>query len=53
MKINPDTDEIIDIYDTVALAARMNNCDSSAIVKVCKGTRKFCGGFKWKYFKDE
>jgi hypothetical protein len=48
-KINKDTNEIIEIYDTIALAARENNCDNSAISKVCNGTRNSCGGFKWKY----
>lgn len=40
---------ILNIYDTLALAARENNCDSSGISKVCKGKRNTCGGFKWKY----
>lgn len=53
VKIDPNTNEIIDIYDTAALASRMNNCDSSAIIKVCKGRRNFCGGFKWRYFEEE
>lgn len=40
---------ILAIYDTLALAARENNCDSSGISKVCKGIRNKCGGFKWQY----
>lgn len=44
-----EQDNIIKIYDTIALAARENNCDSSGITKVCKNIRKKCGGFKWKY----
>ncbi len=48
-KINKDTKEVIDIYDTIALAARENNCDASAICKVCAGKRKTCGGFIWEY----
>lgn len=51
-KINKIDNNIIAIYDTVALAARENNCDSSAIVKVCKGTRNTCGGFKWRYIDE-
>lgn len=43
------TNKVIKIYDTIALAARENNCDSSAISKVCKGIRQSCGGFKWRY----
>lgn len=49
LKINPLTDQIIDSYDSIALAARENSCDSSGISKVCKGKRNMCGGFKWRY----
>ena len=48
-KISLDTNEIIQIYDTMALAARENNCDSSAISKVCRGVRNKAGGYKWAY----
>lgn len=44
-----DKNEILNIYDTLALAARENNCDSSGISKVCRGLRNKCGGFSWKY----
>lgn len=40
---------ILEIYDTLALAARENNCDSSGISKVCRGIRNKCGGYSWKY----
>ena len=46
------TNEIIEIYDTIALAARENNCDNSAISKVCRGLRNKCGGFKWQYIEN-
>lgn len=52
-KIDLKTNEIIEIYDTIALAARMNSCDSSAISKVCRGIRNQCGNFKWKYIEKE
>lgn len=39
----------IQIYDSIALAAIDNNCDASGISKVCKKKRNKCGGFKWKY----
>lgn len=52
-KIDLQTNEIIEIYDTIALAARMNNCDSSAISKVCRGLRNKSGNFKWKYIEKE
>lgn len=51
-KIDLATDEIIDTYDTIALAARENNCDSSAISKVCRGLRSKSGGYKWKYIDN-
>ena len=47
-KINENND-ILEIYDTIALAARENNCDPSGISKVCKNIRKKCGGFQWCY----
>lgn len=50
-KINIETNEIIIIYDSIALASRENNCDSSAIAKVCRGKRQTCGGFRWKYIE--
>ena len=52
-KIDSQTNKIIEIYDTIALAARMNNCDSSAISKVCRGIRNKCGNFKWRYIEKE
>ena len=48
-KIDKDTNEILAIYDSIALASRENSCDNSAISKVCRGKRSLCGGFKWKY----
>lgn len=44
-----DNDNIIMIYDSVALAANACKCDASGISKVCNGKRNKCGGFKWKY----
>ena len=43
---------ILEIYATIALAARENNCDSSAISKTCRGLRNTCGGFYWKYVTE-
>lgn len=48
-KIDLLTNEVLNTYSTIALAARENNCDPSGITKVCKGKRNSCGGFKWKY----
>lgn len=44
-----DNNNILQTYDSVALAASDNNCDASAISKVCNGKRNKCGGFKWMY----
>ena len=48
-KLDLKTKEILMTYDSIALAARENNCDNSGISKVCRGTRKHCGGYGWKY----
>lgn len=48
-KIDLKTNEILEIYDTIALAARENNCDNSAISKVCRKQRNKCGGYRWEY----
>ena len=52
-KIDLKTNNIIQIYDTIALAARENNCDNSGISKVCRGLRNKCGGYFWKYIDDK
>ena len=44
-----ENNEILEIYDSISLAAEANHCDASAISKVCNGKRNKCGGFKWKY----
>lgn len=48
-KIDMETFEILETYDSAALAARENSCDASGIIKVCRGKRKSCGGFIWSY----
>lgn len=50
-KCDIHTEKILAVYDTIALASRENNCDSSGISKVCRGKRNACGGFKWKYIE--
>lgn len=52
-KIDLQTNEILEEYSTIALAARENNCDPSCISKVCRGIRKRAGGFSWKYIDKE
>lgn len=48
-KIDLKTNEILTIYDSIALAARENQCDASGISKVCRGIRNTTKGYKWKY----
>lgn len=52
LKIDMKSNQILEAYDSTALAARENNCDASGIAKVCRGKRKSCGGFNWKYKED-
>lgn len=49
VKLDKKTSEELEIYPSAAEAGRKNNCDSSSIIKVCKGTKNSCGGYKWKY----
>lgn len=37
------------VYNGTKEAGRLNNLDSSSIAKVCRGERKTCGGFHWRY----
>ena len=48
-KYDLKTDELLQEYESVALASRENNCDASGISKTCRGKRGHCGGFKWRY----
>ena len=47
-KIDPKTHEIIAIYATVKDAESANG-NSRHISEVCKGKRKTCKGYEWKY----
>ena len=49
VKLDKDTLEELDVYESTADAGRKNGCDSSGIAKVCRGVRNICGGYKWKY----
>lgn len=48
MQLDTD-DNVIQIYDSVADAERMNGFNHSNIVNVCNGKHKTAYGFKWKY----
>ena len=47
-KIDIQTNNIIKIYNSIAEAER-DNGNTRHIAQVCKGKRKTCKGFKWKY----
>ena len=48
-----DDNNILQIYESIAIAAKENKCDASGIAKVCNGKRNKCGGFKWQYLKKQ
>lgn len=50
-QIDPNTDEIIHIFSSVAEAEKATG-NSKHIGSVCTGKRKTAKGFKWKYVKD-
>lgn len=41
--------ELIEIFDSVALAAKKVKCPSNQISHVCLGTQKTCRGYIWKF----
>lgn len=49
LKIDLQTQEILDIYESISAAARAVQCNSSSISRVCSGEKKTCCGFGWKY----
>lgn len=52
-KIDKNTNEILDIYESAAEAGKQNNCDASGISKVCRGIRTTCGNYKWRYYEND
>ena len=40
------------IYDSTRQASRCLNLDHSAIAKVCRGVKKTCGGYHFKYIEE-
>lgn len=47
-KLDKDTGEILAVYSSIA-EAEAENGNTRHIAEVCKGKRKLCKGFKWKY----
>lgn len=44
---------IIDKYESIISAAKMNNLSDSHISQCCNGKRKSCGGYKWKRIMED
>ena len=53
MKIDIKSGEILEKYDSIAEAGRINNLNAANINSVCKGLRNFCGGYIWKYVSQK
>jgi hypothetical protein len=52
-KIDKDTKEVLEVYNTMSEAAEKNNTYPSNISKVCRGEKKTHKGFVWRYKDDE
>lgn len=52
-QINPTTNQIIKIFNSIAEASRETGADSSTITKVCKGKLKTTKSYKWAYYEEE
>ena len=48
-----DEDNIIKIWESATQAAKELAIPRQHIYKVCKGERKHCGGYRWRYCKEE
>ena len=42
----------IAVYYAVSIAAKINNIDSSSILKCCKNKRETVGGYRWRYVSE-
>lgn len=51
-QIDLETGKIINIFDSIADAKRYFNVSKINISEVCKGNRKSCLGYGWKYFEE-
>ena len=52
VQLNKYDDSVIQIFNSIAEAARLTQTDSSAISKACNGKLKSTNGYKWRYYKD-
>lgn len=51
-KVDPTTNEVIELYPSVHAAMR-DNGNPSHIFEVCEGKRKTCCGYKWVYVNED
>lgn len=50
-KLDKITEEIIEIYESIAEAERATPNHNKHISDVCNGKRKTCAGYKWKFIE--
>ena len=53
LQINPNTNEIIKEWSSIAEAGKQLSLSGGHISMCCNGKRKICGGFKWAFKKGE
>lgn len=53
MQIDKDTNEIVNIFVSLAEAERQTGCYASRIRIVCNGEGFTTGGYKWKYLNNK
>lgn len=51
-QIDKVTLQVLNTYDSIALAARETGCDESGISKVCRRKRKTCNNYIWQYIDE-
>lgn len=52
-KIQPETDEVIDIYESLTEAAKSTkNAQIGNISRACRGKINTHKGYRWKYLQD-
>ena len=51
-RINVLCIELNKIFNDATTAGKELSLDGSGILKVCKGERKTCGGYRWKFIND-
>ena len=48
VKIDPKNNAVLEEYNSIAEASRLNHINSANLNSVIKGKRNLCGGYKWK-----